>query len=85
MKFTTSLPRKDFQNLKYALSLGGDSFNNFYDNLDENGQKYLHALLATYRYDILDYAFNLDYEPDEEVRLMIYNIMKGNDDGLGAG
>jgi hypothetical protein len=67
MKFITSLPKKDFQNLKYALSLGSDSFNIFYENLDENGQQYLSSLLLTYQYDILDYALMLNYTPSEEV------------------
>lgn len=74
MKFVTSLPRKDFQNLKYALSLGSDNFEIFYDNLDESGQQYLSALLTTYKYDILDYAFLIDYQPSDEVSEIINKL-----------
>lgn len=74
MKFITSLPRKDFQNLKYALSLGSDNFEIFYDNLDISGQQYLSSLLTTYKYDILDYALMIDYHPSNEVEEIINKL-----------
>jgi len=83
MKFVTSLPRKDFQNLKYALSLGSDNFEIFYDNLDLSGQQYLNSLLITYKYDILDYAFMIDYHPSEDVAEII-DKLKGDEYGMGS-
>lgn len=62
MKFKTTLPKHDLLNLRYALSLHGEEFETFYDNLDDYEQKYLLALLETHRLDILDYAFDLDYK-----------------------
>ena len=75
MKFKTTLPRHDLLNLRYALSLHGEKFSDFYDNLDEEEQKYLFALLETHRFDILDYAFDLDYKgPTLEVLEIISRI-----------
>ena len=75
MKFKTTLPKHDLLNLRYALSLHGDKFSEFYDNLDDYEQKYLLALLETHRFDILDYAFDLDYKgPTDEVLEVIKRI-----------
>lgn len=75
MKFKTTLLKHDLLNLRYALSLHGDKFSDFYDNLDDNEQKYLLSLLETHRFDILDYAFDLDYKgPSFEVMKYLNSI-----------
>lgn len=75
MKFKTTLPKHDLLNLRYALSLHGQEFEAFYDNLDDEEQKYCLALFETHRYDILDYAFDLDYRgPTLEVLELITRI-----------
>jgi hypothetical protein len=72
VKFKTTLQKDDLLNLRYALSLHGEEFSNFYDGLDDYEQKYLLALLETHRFDILDYAFDLDYKgPSFEVLELI--------------
>lgn|GEM_PF-3437152 len=76
MKFKTTLPKHDLLNLRYALSLHDDKFSNFYDNLDFNEQQYLFALLETHRFDILDYAFELDYKGPTNDVLEIINRIK---------
>ena len=75
MKFKTTLEKHDMLNLRHALSLHGEQFEIFYYNLDEPEQKYLHSLLETHRFDILDYAFELDYNgPCREVVEIIKRI-----------
>lgn len=75
MKFNTTLQKHDMLNLRHALSLHGEEFELFYDNLEEEEQKYLQSLLETHRFDILDYAFELDYKgPNKEVIEFIKKI-----------
>lgn len=56
----SSLSPRDYNNLRYALSLNKAQFSIFFDDLDEYDQIYLSALLETHRLDILDHAFNND-------------------------
>jgi len=72
----STLAPRDFTNLKYILSLDKKKFDYFYSELDDWEQKYLLSLLETYRLDILDHAFNLDFKGVSSEVLEIINKIK---------
>jgi hypothetical protein len=64
----TSLREQDLRNLRVVLSMDNNKFNLFYNNLSDKKKKYCKALLETYYYDILDYAFDEIDEIDPEIK-----------------
>lgn len=66
-KEITTLSPRDYYNLRYALSLSRDEFSVFFEELEDEDQKYLSALLETHRLDILDHAFNTGDLPKPNV------------------
>lgn len=73
----TTLDAKDLANLTYILGLGSNNFSMFYDELEDHEQKYVTALLETYRLDILDYVYNLKFNANEKFENIFMKLKHG--------
>lgn len=77
--FYSSLNGKDLRNLKYLFNLSREQFLEFYERLTEDERMYLDALVYTHRFDMIDHAFDKEFELDPMVEELIARIKDKKD------